>query len=194
MNSLNQTVYQLRRVIDPGYRDGESPPYLVATADTVALDAALVTTDLQEFRLLARTFERGESTDVRALGNDLVDLVNGEFLAELVYEDWANSFRMSVHAEVRQVLMRFTEDPWIVAYPDLALRAATKLSDLDPYDEKAQLGIALSLQSMGREKRQESPFVASWAVSMRILARHPRLISLHSQPLASHLTSLPAVK
>jgi DNA-binding SARP family transcriptional activator len=150
LNNLNQTVYQLRRVIDPSYRDGESPPYLVATADTVALDPALVTTDLQDFRLLARTFERGEAADVRALGNDLVDLVDGEFLAELVYEDWATSFRMAVHAEVRQVLMRFTEDPWVAAYPDLALRASTKLADLDPYDEKAQLGIALSLRSMGR--------------------------------------------
>jgi DNA-binding SARP family transcriptional activator len=150
LNNLNQTVYQLRRVIDPSYRDGESPPYLVATADTVALDPALVSTDLQDFRLLARTFERGEAADVRALGNDLVDLVDGEFLAELVYEDWATSFRMAVHAEVRQVLMRFTEDPWVAAYPDLALRACTKLADLDPYDEKAQLGIALSLRSMGR--------------------------------------------
>ena len=150
VNSLNQTVYQLRRVIDPAYRDGESPPYLVATADTVALDPAIVTTDLQDFRLLARSFEGGDSADVRALGNSLVDLIDGEFLAELVYEDWASSFRMSVHAEVRQVLMRFTEDPWVAAYPDLALRAATKLADLDPYDEKAQLGIARSLQSMGR--------------------------------------------
>jgi DNA-binding SARP family transcriptional activator len=150
VNSLNQTVYQLRRVIDPAYRDGESPPYLVATAETVALDPTLVTTDLQEFRLLGRAFDRGESADVRALGNHLVDLVDGEFLAELIYEDWANAFRMSVHAEVRQVLMRFTEDPWVAAYPDLALRAATKLADLDPYDEKAQLGIARSLRSMGR--------------------------------------------
>jgi DNA-binding SARP family transcriptional activator len=150
LNNLNQTVYQLRRVIDPGYRDGESPPYLLATAETVALDPGLVRTDLQEFRALARTFERGEATDVRALGNDLVDLVDGEFLAELVYEDWANSFRMAVHAEVRQVLMRFSEDPWVAAYPDLALRAAMKLADLDPYDEKAQLGIARSLRSMGR--------------------------------------------
>ena len=150
LNSLNQTVYQLRRMIDPGYRDGESPAYLVATADTVALDPALVTTDLQEFRLLAGTFEDRESSAVLAMGNALVELVDGEFLAELVYEDWASSFRMAVHAEVRQVLMRFTEDPWVVAYPDLALRAATKLADLDPYDEQAQLGIARSLRSMGR--------------------------------------------
>jgi DNA-binding SARP family transcriptional activator len=150
VNSLNQSVYQLRRIIDPLYRDGESPTYLVSTTDTVALDPGLVTTDLEDFRALARAFDRGESPDVRALGNQLVDLVDGEFLAELIYEDWATSFRMAVHAEVRQVLMRFTEDPWLPAFPDLGLRAATKLAELDPYDERAHLGIARCLQAMGR--------------------------------------------
>ena len=119
VNNLNQSVYQLRRVIDPTYRDGESPTYLLSTADTVALDPVMVTTDLQEFRKLARVFEAGGTSDVRTLGNQLVDLIEGEFLAELVYEDWANSFRMAVHAEVRQVLMRFTEDPWLSAFPPL---------------------------------------------------------------------------
>jgi DNA-binding SARP family transcriptional activator len=150
VNSLNQSVYQLRRVIDPTYRDGESPTYLLSTADSVALDPGLVTTDLQEFRKLARVFEGDGATDMRSLGNQLVDVVEGEFLAELVYEDWANSFRMAVHAEVRQVLIRFTEDPWLSAFPDLGLRAATKLADLDQYDEQAHLGMARCLQAMGR--------------------------------------------
>jgi DNA-binding SARP family transcriptional activator len=156
VNSLNQSVYQLRRVIDPRYRDGESPPYLVSTADTVALDPTLVTTDLRDFRTLARAFESGQSADVRALGNELVNLVDGEFLAELVYEDWATSYRMAVHAEVRQILMQFTEDPWLPAYPDLGLRAATKLAELDPYDEKAHLGMARCLQAMGRREAAKS--------------------------------------
>jgi DNA-binding SARP family transcriptional activator/tetratricopeptide (TPR) repeat protein len=152
VNSLNQSVYQLRRVIDPGYRDGESPQYLVSTTDTVALDPSLVTTDLAAFRALGRTFDGGEAADVKALGNELVNLVEGEFLAELVYEDWAAAFRMAIHAEVRQVLVRFTEDPWLAAYPDLGLRAASKLAELDPDVEQAHLGIARSLQAMGRRE------------------------------------------
>jgi DNA-binding SARP family transcriptional activator/tetratricopeptide (TPR) repeat protein len=152
VNSLNQSVYQLRRVIDPGYRDGESPPYLISTMDTVALDATLVTTDLQAFRAVGRAFDRSNGSDVRTLGNELVDLVGGDFLAELVYEDWATSFRLAVHAEVRQILMRLTEDPLLAGYPDLGLRAAAKLADLDPYDEQAHLAIARCLQAMGRSE------------------------------------------
>ena len=81
-----------------------------------------------------------------------MELVGGDFLAELVYEDWATSFRLAVHAEVRQILMRLTEDPLLASYPDLGLRAATKLADLDPYDEQAHLAMARCLQAMGRSE------------------------------------------
>ena len=161
VNSLNQSVYQLRRVIDPTYRDGESPQYLISTMDTVTLDSALVTTDLQRFRSLAREIDARPAVDVRAIGNEIVDLVGGEFLAELVYEDWATSFRMAVHAEVRQVLVRLADDPWMSSYPDLGLRAATKLADLDPYDEQAHLAMARCLQAMGEARGRQtgnSPF------------------------------------
>lgn len=164
VNSLNQSVYQLRRVIDPGYRDGESPQYLISTTDKVALDVGLVTTDLQTFRTLARALDRAAGSEVRAIGNELVDLVGGEFLAELVYEDWAASFRMAVHAEARQVLIRLTEEPWLASYPDLGLRAGSRLADLDPYDESAHLAMARCLQFMGRRE-------AARHVIRRFLAR-----------------------
>jgi DNA-binding SARP family transcriptional activator len=194
VNSLNQSVYQLRRVIDPGYRDGDSPQYLISTMDTVALDGLLVTTDLQAFRVLARAFDKGATADVRPLGTELVEVVGGEFLAELVYEDWATSFRMAVHAEVRQVLMRLTEDPWLATYPDLGLRAGARLADLDPYDEQAHLAMARCLQAMGRPE-------AARRVIRRFLARlrddlgeSPEVdFSLYARG-ADHLTGTQPVK
>jgi len=194
VNSLNQSVYQLRRVIDPGYRDRESPQYLISTLDLVALDPSLVTTDLQVFRAISQTFAKGAGVDMRALGNELVDLVGGEFLAELVYDDWATSFRIAVHAEVRQVLMRLTEDPWLVSYPDLGLRAAAKLADLDPYDELAHLAMARCLHVTGRRE-------AARRVIRRFLARLRS--DLDESPEAdfspyfaaeNHLTSAKSVK
>jgi DNA-binding SARP family transcriptional activator/tetratricopeptide (TPR) repeat protein len=194
VNSLNQSVYQLRRVIDPRYRDGESPQYLISTVDIVALDPSLVATDLQAFRALSHTFEKGAGVNVRALGNELVDLVGGEFLAELVYDDWATSFRIAVHAEVRQVLMRLTEDPWLASYPDLGLRAATKLADLDPYDELAHLAMARCLHVAGRRE-------AARRVIRRFLARlrddlgeSPEADFSPYLAAANHLTSADPVK
>jgi ATP/maltotriose-dependent transcriptional regulator MalT/DNA-binding SARP family transcriptional activator len=150
VNSLNQSVYQLRRAIDPSYADGESPQYLIATSDSVALDHDLVTTDLQSFRRLARMVAMTAGGDIYRLGNQLCDLVDGEFLAELVYEDWATPFRAAVHAEAHQGLGRLTEDPWAAQYPELGFRAASRLAELDPYDERAHLAMARMLQRLGR--------------------------------------------
>jgi DNA-binding SARP family transcriptional activator/tetratricopeptide (TPR) repeat protein len=194
VNSLNQSVYQLRRVIDPSYRDGDSPQYLISTTDTVALDSALVTTDLQALRALARSLDRASGADIRAIGNELVDIVAGEFLAELVYDDWATSFRIAVHAEARQVLMRLTDEPWLVSYPDLGLRAAARLADLDPYDEQAHLAMARCLQVMGRRE-------AARRVIRRFLARlrddlgeSPEADFSTFAPASTYLTPAPRVK
>jgi DNA-binding SARP family transcriptional activator len=194
VNSLNQSVYQLRRVIDPGYRDGESPPYLISTMDTVALDQTLVTTDLQAFRTIARAVDTSSGIDVRNLGNDLVDLVGGDFLAELVYEDWATSVRLAVHAEVRQILIRLTEDPWRASYPDLGLRAATKLADLDPYDEQAHLAMARCLQAMGRNEAARRVIRRFLERIRNDLGEAPAADFSQYLPLDVHLTSSPRVK
>jgi len=47
VNNLNQTVFQLRRYLDPSYRQGESPEYIISSAEQVALAPGLVHTDLQ---------------------------------------------------------------------------------------------------------------------------------------------------
>jgi DNA-binding SARP family transcriptional activator len=148
---LNQSVYQLRRVFDSSYHDGDSPQYIISTIDTVRLDPALVRTDLQQFRLMARELENGSSNN-RAMAQELVELIDGEFLAELVYEDWAATFRAAVHAEVHQVLGRLTEGTWLRSQPELGLRAAVRLAELDPYDELAHLAMARCLHATGRRE------------------------------------------
>jgi DNA-binding SARP family transcriptional activator len=149
---LNQSVYQLRRVIDPRYRDGDAPQYVISTVDTVLLDPALVRTDLQEFRAAARELERGPGAKAGAVAHQLIEYVDGEFLAELVYEDWAEQHRLAVHAEVQQALVHLTQGHWLTNRPDLGLRAALKLAELDAYDEHAHLAIARCLQAMGRHE------------------------------------------
>jgi DNA-binding SARP family transcriptional activator len=149
VNSLNQAVFQLRRVLDPAFRDGESPPYVLSTVDSVQLNPAHVVTDLDHFRRLATTL-RGEVNRASSgqIGG-LVDIVRGEFLAELRYEDWAVRLRTAVHAEVREALLPIaTRD--VPRGADIAIRAACALLELDPYDEEAQLAMAKQLDASGR--------------------------------------------
>jgi len=149
INSLNQSVHQLRRVLEPGYHDGDSPQYIISKVDTVRLDSTLVRTDLQQFRALARELDDGSSNQ-RVIARELVELVGGEFLAELIYEDWAGTFRAAAHAEIHEVLSRLTDGSWLARFPDLGMRAAVRLAELDPYDEHACLAMARCLQATGR--------------------------------------------
>jgi DNA-binding SARP family transcriptional activator len=147
INNLNQAVFQLRRVLDPAFRDGDSPQYVVSTVDAVQLNPALTVTDLDEFRRLATDVSVDQKDQADRI-RTLVEMIRGEFLADLRYDDWAVRMRTAVHSEVRQVLMPFaTQDGGNV---DVGIRAACALLELDPYDEEAQLALAKRLDASGR--------------------------------------------
>jgi DNA-binding SARP family transcriptional activator len=148
VNNLNQAVFQLRRAIDPQYRDGDSPNYVISTVDVVQLNRDLVYTDLREFRRLARVRDSANHSEARAAARRIVDLVQGEFLPELRYEEWAGRVQTAVHAEIREVLLDVASQP---EYPaDLGVRAACVLVDLDELDEAAHIAMARQLASGGR--------------------------------------------
>ena len=149
VNSLNQAVFQLRRALDPEFRDGESPAYVLSSVDAVQLNPELVVTDLEDFRRIASEMRSGVEATRSEHVTSLVDIVRGEFLAELRYDDWAAQVRTAVHSEVREVLLPVATGERI-ASPDLAVRAASSLLELDPYDEGAQLALARQLHASGR--------------------------------------------
>jgi DNA-binding SARP family transcriptional activator len=147
INNLNQTVFQLRRALDVKYRDGESPQYVVSTADTVHLNPDLVRTDLDEFRRLAK-IEPGRFVETTHWA-DLVDLVRGEFLAELKYEDWVSRTQTAINAEIREALMPIALREVLVSR-ELAIRASAALIDLDEFDEAANVALARQLMEGGK--------------------------------------------
>lgn len=150
-NSLNQTVYMLRRSFEPNYRDGETPPYIESTADLVSLQSHLVATDLDEFRRLgARLRESPAQHVVRDAIERMVGLIRGEFLADLRYEDWVGRVQPQVHAEIRHTLLPVASAATSAIGDDLAIRAASALISLDEFDEQAYLAIAERLSSSGR--------------------------------------------
>jgi len=149
VNNLNQSVFQLRRVLDPDYRDGESPQYLISSVDSLQLDPELVRTDLNEFRALAARINSPLSlADRRSTLEKMVDLIRGEFLADLKYEEWMPRVETGVHSEVRQALLPVAEGG--SDSPDLCVRAASTLMLLDEFDESATLAMVQQLSATGR--------------------------------------------
>ena len=151
LNSLNQSVFQLRHLVDPDYRDGDSPQYIVSTADTIYLDDGLVRTDLAEIRRKAAALSDEAATDADAV-RDILRLIDGEYLDELRYDEWVEPIRVTVHAEVRQVLLAVANGPTARLHPELALSAGSKLTVLDPYDEDGHTAVARALLLMGRAR------------------------------------------
>jgi DNA-binding SARP family transcriptional activator len=146
VNSLNQTVFQLRRVLDEHYRDGESAQYIVSSVDSVELNQELIRTDLAEFRRIHA--RRGNAS--HGGHSDLIALIRGEFLEDLKYEDWATPSQTAVHAEVRSVLLELAAGRASIVDPELCVRAACALIALDPFDEKAHLELARHLADSGK--------------------------------------------
>jgi DNA-binding SARP family transcriptional activator len=154
VNSLNQTVFQLRRLFDDAYREGDSPQYIHSNAEIVQLNAELVTTDLSEFQAIGRVFKKPTDRATRAdLAGNLVDLVRGEFLSDVKYEDWASSSQLRVHAGLREQLLPIARGEFAAIPSEVQLRAGHALTVLDPFDEPAHLAIAQVLAHSGRRSQ-----------------------------------------
>jgi DNA-binding SARP family transcriptional activator len=77
-------------------------------------------------------------------------LVNGEFLADLRYEDWAYRQQMSIHSEIRECLLPIAQKTGTSYTAEVSGQAAAALLRLDPFDEAAILALADCLTQAGR--------------------------------------------
>ena len=88
VNSLNQTVYFLRRVLEEDYVDDLSPGYLHHDSDLIWLDPGLVRSRSNECRRLSKRCRPAPSPDQVS---ELVERYSGRFALDFEYEEWAVS-------------------------------------------------------------------------------------------------------
>ena len=101
VNSLNQTVYFLRRVFEEPYREDESANYLHHDGEVVRLDPALATSQSAICRDLV---ERARATLDQDLTEELSSSYLGRFAIDFEYEDWASPYRETLHAAYLDVV------------------------------------------------------------------------------------------
>jgi DNA-binding SARP family transcriptional activator len=150
INSLNQTVFQLRRYIDPTYRGGESPEYITSSSDRVSLNADLVFTDVAEVIRLPQRLPALDWHHRQAVASRAIELVRGEFLADLRYEDWASRQQMIIHERIRERLLPIAQGSATSYSPEVAAQAANALLLIDPFDEPALISLVESMHRTGR--------------------------------------------
>jgi ATP/maltotriose-dependent transcriptional regulator MalT/DNA-binding SARP family transcriptional activator len=150
INNLNQTVFQLRRYLDPTYRQHESPEYVVSNAEQVALAADLVHTDVEEVRRLPDRLVGVPWPQRQEIAGRAISLVRGEFLADLRYEPWAAQLQLGIHNEVRARLLPIARQASAMFDIQLSMDAAAALIAMDPFDEAATLALADALSRSGK--------------------------------------------
>jgi DNA-binding SARP family transcriptional activator len=96
INSLHQTLFFLRRDIEPWYEDGSTADYVRMEGDMVYLDSELFQVDSVAFnRQVAEIMRKGT---VREQGPEMLRLYRGRFAPEFEYEEWAEDWRTQLHA------------------------------------------------------------------------------------------------
>jgi ATP/maltotriose-dependent transcriptional regulator MalT/DNA-binding SARP family transcriptional activator len=148
-NSLNQTIFQLRRLFDADYRDGWRPSYVVTSSEGVQFDRDLVRIDWIEIRRRLAGIRSSDATEVRRAADLVLSMVRGEFLGELAYDDWTRPLRVRMHQELRDSLLALANQV-AKTDPGLAARACAAVATLDPFDEPAHVALAKSLLALGR--------------------------------------------
>jgi DNA-binding SARP family transcriptional activator/tetratricopeptide (TPR) repeat protein len=94
-NSLNQSLYFLRRELDPWYEVDISVDYLALQGELVWIDPSLVRAESAAFLAAAQS-----AMKARPLVIDVVELLasyRGPFAPEFEYEEWAMAWRTRVH-------------------------------------------------------------------------------------------------
>jgi DNA-binding SARP family transcriptional activator len=147
VNNLNQTVFQLRRVLDPGYRDGISPAYILSSLDGISLNPDLARIDWIDLRRRFSKVGAGEVPADETLEFAL-SVVRGQYLQESVYEDWSDPPRQRVHQFLRGALLPLVASPSIPVAT--RVRIGTAVVALDEFDELAHVSLGRALAESGR--------------------------------------------
>jgi DNA-binding SARP family transcriptional activator len=135
-NSLNQSVYFLRRIFEPGCDDDNSAGYLRSRSDLIWLDNELVASRSTDCLDLLARIRRNPSPD---LITELANSYTGRFAVDFLYEDWASSFRDTLHAGFLDRIERaIITDTKIGAF-ERALTVAQLALQADPEAEQIEL-------------------------------------------------------
>jgi DNA-binding SARP family transcriptional activator/tetratricopeptide (TPR) repeat protein len=138
INSLNQTLYFLRRVFEENYSEDLSPGYVHHDSDVIWLDPELVTARSVECRRLIHDMPPQPSPDDV---ERLTMLYRGRFALDFEYEEWASAYRDSLHASYLEIVERSVIDDLTSGHYDRGIRIARRALDVDGSAEQIEVSL-----------------------------------------------------
>jgi len=135
VNSLNQTVYFLRRVFEPTYKEDLSAGYVNHGSDVLWLDPELITSRSRECQSLMNSIGDPAKPDrVELLGQKYTD----RFALDFAYEEWAVPFRSAMHVSYLQIVEQAVTDDIASGHHDRGIRVARRALVVDPTAESLE--------------------------------------------------------
>ena len=173
LNSLNQTVYFLRRVFEPRFLEETSPGYLIQDGEMIWLDQELVGSRGRRCLDLIRSMQASPQPEsVSALAEEY----RGRFALDFAYEDWASDYRDSLHAAylrvVEQAIRLDINSGHFTRGTSLAERAA----ELEPESEELQRALVHLYRLTGAHAAAAEQY-AHYAQTLRDLGVDPPSIA-----------------
>jgi DNA-binding SARP family transcriptional activator len=173
LNSLNQTVYFLRRVFEPDYKDDWSPGYLVQDGETVWLDPELIDSRSSRCAQLLRVSPIDPSPEYAvAIANEY----RGRFALDFAYDEWASTFRDSLHAAYLRVIEQAVRRDLDTGHVGRGTFLAQRASEVDPDAEEIQVALVRLYRLSGAHAAAAEQY-GHYAQSMRDLGLEPMGIS-----------------
>jgi LuxR family maltose regulon positive regulatory protein len=174
LNSLNQTVYFLRRVIEPEYQEDLSPGYVEQGSETLWLDRELISSRSRSCRSLLRDV-RGDPTPEQAL--TIAHAYHGRFALDFLYEDWSAEYRDSLHAAYLRVIEAALRLDLNSGHYLRGIEVAQLAAEIEPESEDIQLALLRFYRLSGS--------LAAAAEQYGHYARTLREIGIEPQPLST---------
>jgi DNA-binding SARP family transcriptional activator len=138
INSLNQTLYFLRRVFEENYAEDLSPGYVHHDSDVLWLDPELVTSRTVACRRMIHAMPPSPSPDDV---ERLTVMYRGRFALDFEYEEWAGAYRDSLHAAYLEIVERSVLDDLTAGHHDRGIRIARRALDVDPSAEQIEVSL-----------------------------------------------------
>ena len=144
LNSLNQTVYFLRRVFEPSYREDHSPGYLRHESDVVWLDRSLLRSRSQICADFVRGLDPHPSPEEVA---QLVSMYRAPFALDFAYEEWAVAHRDTLHAAFLQVVENAVVSDMATGHWQRGIVTARRALAIDPDAEQIEASLVRLLRA-----------------------------------------------
>jgi DNA-binding SARP family transcriptional activator len=163
VNSLHQTTYFLRRVLEPEYLEDLSPGYVHHEGDLVWLDTGLVDSRSNRCAAILRAMGSAPSDDAV---DELSEEYQGRFALDFAYEDWASTFRDSLHARYLEAMERTIGGELDAGRVDRAMRLAQRALEIDPDADQIEVALLRLYRATGAHAAAAEQY-AHYATVMR---------------------------